>query len=148
MRGNSETVTPQEMAKTYDVNSIAPFALSKALFPLIKQSASKGVKSAVVNISSILGCIELKGPQGMDFPAYSASKAAQNMLSKILADHFRSSGIIVLPLHPGWVQTDMGGKEATLDTFTSISRMLKVINNLDMTQSGVFTDYDGNVLPW
>src|SRR5262249_42393553 len=40
---------------------------------------------------------------------YRSSKAALNNAMKGLSIALKQDGIIVVPMHPGWVQTDMGG---------------------------------------
>lgn len=70
------------------------------------------------------------------------------MVSKSLAVDLKNDNIIVLSIHPGWVQTDMGGPNALIDTFTSVSNMIKVLNQSNMEQSGSFLNYDGKPIPY
>jgi NAD(P)-dependent dehydrogenase (short-subunit alcohol dehydrogenase family) len=63
----------------------------------------------VVNVSSGLGQLQQMGEGS---PAYRVSKAALNALTCTLAAEVAGSGILVNSMSPGWVQTDMGGKEA------------------------------------
>ena len=60
----------------------------------------------------------------------------------------RDQGVTLAVLHPGWVQTDMGGPGATIDAPTSVRGMMSVIDGLEIEQSGGFTSYDGRELPW
>lgn len=51
-------------------------------------------------------------PVGGWAPAYCASKSALNAMTRHWAHELSSHNISVVSVCPGWVQTDMGGKEA------------------------------------
>jgi hypothetical protein len=51
-------------------------------------------------------------------------------------------------LHPGWVQTDMGGRGAPLSIPDSIAGMRRVIDGLTPSDKGAFLNYRGETLPW
>ncbi len=76
------------------------------------------------------------------------SKAALNMFSVKLAAALRADDIAVLALHPGWVQTRMGGNGAPLSVDTSAEGMMRVIEALDIRHSGAYLAYDGTAIPW
>ena len=100
--------------RTYEANVIAPYALTTALLPLLKS----GPAGRIVNHSSIIGSIESVKTQ--DFGAfangpYTSSKAALNMLTVIFAHQLKGTKVKVNSAHPGWVKTDMGGKEAPME---------------------------------
>lgn len=79
---------------------------------------------------------------------YRSSKAALNSVVKSLSNDLNQEGFTVLALNPGWVQTDMGGPNALIDTQTSAERLVKVIEQADMGSSGEFINYNGDRLPW
>jgi len=56
--------------------------------------------------------------------------------------------IIAIAQHPGWVQTDMGGRSADIDVQTSVTGMKAVIDALSLENSGKFFSYDGSEMPW
>ena len=50
--------------------------------------------------------------------------------------------------HPGWVQTDMGGTNADIDTTVSATGLVQRIDLLSIDNSGVYEDYKGDPLPY
>lgn len=125
---------------SFRINAIGPFLLTQALAPLLADSAR------IANLSSVMGSID----RCMEFrsPSYCSSKAAQNMLTVELAHALRARGILVLALHPGWVQTDMGGDGATVAIEDSARGLLDVIDGANLADSGHFLDWRGKPLPW
>ncbi len=67
---------------------------------------------------------------------------------KAMSMDLKDRGIIAIPLHPGWVRTEMGGPNADIDTPESVTGMKKVIDGLKPSDSGRFLAYDGSELPW
>jgi NAD(P)-dependent dehydrogenase (short-subunit alcohol dehydrogenase family) len=125
---------------SFRTNARGPLLLTQALASLLVDGAR------VANITSELGSIA--GLTRFGTPSYDISKAAQNMATALLAKALAARGIIVLALHPGWVQTDMGGSGATLAPAQSVQGLLRVIDGATLQSSGHFFDWRGNVLPW
>ncbi len=121
-------------------NAAGPLLLAQALAPLLADGGS------LANISSQLGSIANTTRFGT--PSYAISKAAQNMASMLLAHALADRGIKVLALHPGWVQTDMGGASATVAAADAVGGLLDVIDAATPAQSGSFLDWRGETLPW
>ncbi|XP_036423910.1 C-factor-like [Colossoma macropomum] len=151
------TVTRDAMMKTFESNTVAPLFITKAFLPLLKTAAAAGQgsgmgvhRSAVVNISSLLGSVQLNWGEGAIYKAYAyrVSKSGLNMVTRCLAADLESEGILCTALHPGWVRTDMGGPDAPLSPDESISSMLSVISGLTVKDHGEFLDYSGKNLPW
>lgn len=128
--------------ETFRVNSIGPFRVVQALIDNVKAGSGK----KIVTVSSQMGSVETVTYGGVF--AYSSSKAAVNMVINIFANRFRDDGIIVIPIHPGWVRTDMGGPKASTTAEESAAGLRKVIAGLTMAESGRFFQYDGEELPW
>lgn len=123
------------------VNAMAPFRLTTALLPNLRLSE----QARVVTISSQMGA--LSSDSGGHY-AYRSSKAAANKLMHCLAQDLAADGITVCPVHPGWVQTDMGGAEADITPQQSADGLLALIERIGPTESGRFWNYDGTELDW
>jgi NAD(P)-dependent dehydrogenase (short-subunit alcohol dehydrogenase family) len=135
-------LTGIELHRVFAVNTFAPLLVTKALMPLL----TAGGRKLIVNITSQLGSIT--NNTGGSTYAYRASKTGLNQLNASLANELRPAGFTCLAMHPGWVQTDMGGKQATLTPETSVRHLLGVIDKAEPAMSGRFFNYDGTPLPW
>ena len=122
------------------INAIGPFLLSEAVAPLLADGAR------IANLSSVMGSITRQG--AFRSPSYGASKAAQNLLNAQLAHALAARDIRVLSLHPGWVQTDMGGTGAEVTPAESVAGLLQAIDAATPVQSGSFLDWRGQSVPW
>jgi NAD(P)-dependent dehydrogenase (short-subunit alcohol dehydrogenase family) len=78
--------------------------------------------------------------------AYRSSKTALNMITRSLANDY--PWLIAVALHPGWVQTDMGGLQAPTSIEESIAGLTRVIAGLRADDSGQFRNFKGQTLPW
>ena len=127
-------------ADTFVVNTIAPFLLAQSLLPLVAENHGK-----LIAITSKMGSIEDNTSGG--YIAYRSSKTALNSAWRSLAIDNRGK-VVAAVLHPGWVQTRMGGSSAPLTTEQSISGMRQVIERLGPGESGRFFGYDGAEIAW
>jgi NAD(P)-dependent dehydrogenase (short-subunit alcohol dehydrogenase family) len=134
------SVSAANLDDSFRTNARGPLLLVQALAPLLADGAR------VANITSELGSIAALTRFGT--PSYNISKAAQNMATALLAKALAARGIIVLALHPGWVQTDMGGSGATLAPAQSVQGLLQVIDRATLQSSGQFFDWHGDALSW
>ena len=125
---------------SFRTNASGPLLLTEALAPALSDGATVG------NLSSTLGSIASTSRFGT--PSYNISKAAQNMATVLLAHALRDRGIRVVALHPGWVQTEMGGDGAQIAATASVAGLLKVIDGLTLDDSGRFLDWQGQPQPW
>jgi len=131
-----------DVTRTFAVNTLGPMRVSRALLPNLRSGQLK----KVVNITSRLGSIA--DNSGGGFYGYRESKAALNMFTRSLANELRADGFICVVVHPGWVQTDMGGASATLTVLESAQGIRSVVENLSPEDNGTFWNFDGAPLPW
>jgi len=137
-----EDIDDEAVAKTLDANSIGPLRVTAALLPLLRKNSTR----KIAHISSDLGSIAGNASGG--FYGYRMSKAAINMASKSMANDLRNEGFTVITMHPGWVQTDMGGPRAPLNVETSARGLIQVLDHATKEDTGKFLDYQGSELPW
>jgi NAD(P)-dependent dehydrogenase (short-subunit alcohol dehydrogenase family) len=123
------------------VNAVAPFMVTEALLPNILSGAHR----KVIMITSRGGSIETVQEGGL---AYRSSKAALNSAMRSTSRTLTPKGITMISLHPGWVQTDMGGMKAQISVEASVNGMVNVITELKLDDSGKFFDYEGKSVPW
>ncbi|MCL4162063.1 UNVERIFIED_CONTAM: hypothetical protein GTU68_060935 [Idotea baltica] len=126
-----------------NVNVTGPMVMTTALLPLLRKSDA----AMVVNISSQLGSMQVAARKGRD-SAYCVSKAALNMWSVKAAASLRPEGIGVVMLHPGWVQTDMGGPSGELTLDDAATSVAATIGSLTVADTGRFVRWDGHEHPW
>ncbi|WP_300973332.1 SDR family oxidoreductase [Sphingomonas sp. LHG3406-1] len=129
----------QEWLDTFAVNTVAPYMLAKALLPEVREAGGK-----LVVVSTRMASLADNGSGG--FLAYRSSKTALNMAWKTLA--LANPELACVMLHPGWVQTRMGGSNAPVTPEQSIAGMMRVIEGITPAQSGAFLDYEGQSVPW
>lgn len=96
--GSFTEVTPEQWDTIFAVNAKAPFFISKAALPYLKQSQ----KPIVINIASVVG---FKGY--INQSVYSSSKHALTGFTKVFAKEVQPFGIRVHLISPGGVATEM-----------------------------------------
>ena len=126
----------------FEVNALGPMRVTQALLPNLRAGDLK----KVAHLTSRMGSIE-DNTSGGSY-AYRSSKAALNMFAKSFALDFAEAGIASCVLHPGWVQTDMGGASAPVTIPDSARGLIARIDQLDLARSGRFFNFTGEELPW
>jgi NAD(P)-dependent dehydrogenase (short-subunit alcohol dehydrogenase family) len=145
---SASEVSMDVVKKVFETNFFSQIALTNALLPLIRRSSA----GRIVNLSSILGSLTLQAdPHSPIYNAksfaYDASKTALNAYTIHLAYELRDTKIKVNSAHPGWVKTDMGGPEATLDLSEGGKTSAALATLPDDGPTGGFFHL-GQPLPW
>jgi NAD(P)-dependent dehydrogenase (short-subunit alcohol dehydrogenase family) len=123
-----------------NVNAVSPVLVTQQSLPKLANG------SKVVMMSSLMGSIS-DCHSGRSY-AYRASKTALNMFSMAMKNELDANGISLLIMHPGWVETDMGGPNAPLSTEESVSGIMQRIEEQDMSMSGRYVEFDGSPIEW
>lgn len=130
----------QAWQEMHAVNVAAPTLLATRLLPAVAAAEGK-----MIAISSQMGSI---ADSSGDYVGYRASKAALNAAWRALALGARNRPLTIAMLHPGWVQTEMGGSSAPLAAARSVEAMRGVIAGLTPADTGAFLNHRGEPLPW
>src|SRR6516165_10653889 len=124
---------------TLETNALGPFLLSQVLVPLLQRSK----RPRIVNVSSGMGAFsEMEG----DLAAYRLSKTALNAVTVILAAELRGS-VAVNAACPGWVRTDMGGRNADRDVAEGADTPVWLALDAPQRLTGKFFR-DRKAIPW
>lgn len=130
----------------FNVNALGILRVLKETVPFLQKG------SVVVNVTSEAGSITAC-PRSAEY-GYCMSKAAANMASRLFDNQYGKAGIRTLCVHPGWVKTDMGGKEAmesenAIWPGESAEAIVRLALKVDRIPEDVmYLDYQGNELPW
>ena len=127
---------------TLRTNALGPLLVTEALAANLVAGKAK----VVACVTSQMGSIADNTSGGAYI--YRASKAALNAVTMSLARDLGARGITVLAFHPGWVKTDMGGRNAPVAPEQSIAGMRALIGRTKPGDSGRFVDYTGKPVPW
>jgi NAD(P)-dependent dehydrogenase (short-subunit alcohol dehydrogenase family) len=137
--GATESPSLTDFDATMHANVLGAMQSLPLLAPFVSDARGR-----FIFITSIMGSIaEASGSTAW---IYRASKAALNMAVYSARRDYPDLTLAVI--HPGWVQTDMGGSGATVLVRDSVSGMRKVIETLKPSDSGVFMAYDGRRIAW
>ncbi len=113
------------------------------ILPMLQEA-----RGTLACISSVMG--SLQETTSGNASLYRVSKAALNMV--VRCTQAEQPDVTVLALHPGWVQTDMGGAQAPLtpeQSATSLRRTLETVRTQRAPEHcGAFLNHDGKPLPW
>ncbi|KIJ61524.1 hypothetical protein HYDPIDRAFT_115668 [Hydnomerulius pinastri MD-312] len=134
------TLAPKDLTATIIANVAGPALVTRAFIPLIARSNRK----VIANISTAMASIGVD--YGGEHSSYSISKAALNMLTYKQSKEWPD--LIPFVVDPGWVKTDMGGSNATLEPHESAAGIIQVVSSATASNAGCFIDYKGEMVPW
>ncbi|QGU88494.1 SDR family oxidoreductase [Erwinia sorbitola] len=130
-----------ELMALFMTNTFSPLRCAEELLPNVKPQTG-----IVALMSSQLA--SLNENSDATYPLYAASKGALNMLARGLSAQTNAQGQTLLCVHPGWVQTDMGGKDAPLTVAQSASGIADQLAAWRGKGGHHFVGYDGELLAW
>lgn len=139
---NLGEMTQSGWLEVLTINTVAPALLIQAL----RQNVAASELKTIAGISTRVSSLDDNGSGGMY--SYRASKVALNQILVSAARNLADQGVKTIALHPGWVQTDMGGKGASFTVEQSVTGLRTVISELTLEDSGCFRVFDGSSVAW
>ena len=136
-----DNIDIDEWHNTLNINTIGPLLVAKAF----KSNLAASGNGNLMILSSQLAASTW--PMGGMY-IYSTTKAAVSKVGQILALDWAEDPIIVSIMHPGWVQTDMGGPTAEITAEESASGIRNVLSGLTKEDSGNFYKWNGDIPTW
>ncbi|EEX32517.1 MULTISPECIES: SDR family oxidoreductase [Vibrio] len=135
-------MTQSKWLEVLNINTVAPALLIQAL----RENVAASKLKTIVGISSRVASIGDNSSGNMY--SYRTSKAALNQILVSAARNLAEQGVKTLAVHPGWVQTNMGGKDATYTPQESVAGIINVTESLTLEGSGSFRVFDGSNIEW
>ncbi|MDB6143180.1 MAG: short chain dehydrogenase [Pseudomonas sp.] len=133
--------TADELGHLFMTNATSPIRLAEKMIGQVRTDTG-----ILAFMSSVLGSVAC--PEGNDMALYKASKAALNSLTNTFVTELPEPRPTVLSMHPGWVKTDMGGKDAPLDVLNSTKGLVEQIDAFSGKGGHHFINYKGETIPW
>jgi NAD(P)-dependent dehydrogenase (short-subunit alcohol dehydrogenase family) len=146
-----EHLEPAVLRHAFEVNAFGPLLVARHFLPFLRHPG----RSVLANISARVGSIEDNHLGG--WYAYRGSKAAQNMFTRTLSIELqrRAPSCICVAIHPGTVDTELsrpfqrGVPASTLQQpDQAAARILRVLDGLELDDTGSFRAWDGTPIPW
>ena len=126
--------------EAFATNTMAPFRMVQTFRENLKASGGR-----IANITSQFGALSFDTPYVY---AYSATKAALNKVMRLAAIELGKEGINSVIIHPGWVQTDMGGPQGQQTPQESATGIRAVLASLNAESNGSFVKWNGEAHAW
>lgn len=135
-------MTQSKWLEVLNINTVAPALLIQAL----RENVAASEHKTIVGISTRVASIGDNGSGNMY--SYRTSKAALNQILVSAGKNLAEQGVKTVAVHPGWVQTDMGGKDATFTPQESVAGIINVAESMTLETSGSFRVFDGSAIEW
>jgi len=132
-------VSDELVRKTLETNTLGALRVTRAFGPLLAKSRAP----RVINVSS--GGGQLTGGADGWAPAYCISKTALNGVTSQLATALPKFAIN--SVCPGWVRTDMGGRNATRSVEEGADTIVWLASDAPQNLTGKFLR-DRKEIPW
>lgn len=129
----------------FNVATVGPLRVIKAFLPLLRKAEGTAL---IVNISSEAGSIGKCFRT--DYIDYGMAKAALNMATKTLHNHFAGDpGLNIICVHPGWVRTCESNAAAPFGSYEQAETLRLMFETKRCDKEGpIFVLWNGDEYPW
>lgn len=143
-------LSANNMTRVFLINAIGPALIMQHFLPLLKDSK----KVIFVALSARVGSISDNRLGG--WHSYRASKAALNMLIKTTSIEYSrvNKYAVIIGLHPGTVDTKLSkpyqaqvDKMKLFSSEVAVVQLARVLDNLQLSDSGKIFSWDGKEVP-
>jgi NAD(P)-dependent dehydrogenase (short-subunit alcohol dehydrogenase family) len=146
--GPPSVADPDAVRRVLEVNFFGVLAVTQAMLPLLRNSAS----GRIVMISSGLGSLTWNADPAWPFASvkllgYNGSKAILNMMTVQLAWELRDTPIKVNTVNPGYTATDLNENRGTQTVAEGAAETVRQALAPDNAPTGGFFQ-TGGVAPW
>ncbi|TVV77223.1 SDR family NAD(P)-dependent oxidoreductase [Sphingomonas solaris] len=139
--GQGLAMTTEVFREVNEVMLIGPFRVLQAFLPNLERAGT----ARVMNVTSQIGASTWRHG---GYYAYAAAKAGLNRLMRSMSVDVKARGILIGLVHPGFVQTDMGGSGADISPAQSAAGIAKGTAALTPETTGGFFDWTGAPHRW
>jgi NAD(P)-dependent dehydrogenase (short-subunit alcohol dehydrogenase family) len=139
-REHLDALDIEAIRRQFEVNALGPLRVTAAL----ASNLARGSKVAI--LTSRMGSIADNTSGG--YYGYRMSKCAVNMAGASLARDLKPRGVAVALVHPGFVRTEMTGRQGNVEPSDAARDVLARIDALTLDTSGSFWHASGERLPW
>ena len=143
-----QDINLEYMKKCFEINTIPTALMIKYFCPLM----IKEEKSIFASISAKVGSISDNYLGG--WYSYRASKAALNQIIKTSSIEQKrlNKNLIMVSVHPGTVNTKLSspfiGKRKVQTPSEAAMKIIQLLEKLTSKDSGLFFDYNNNIIPF
>ena len=143
-----QDINLEYMKKCFEINTIPTALMIKYFCPIM----IKEEKSIFASISAKVGSISDNYLGG--WYSYRASKAALNQIIRTASIEQKrlNKNLIMVSVHPGTVNTNLSspfvGKRKVQTPAESATKIINLLENLSLEDSGLFFDYNHNIIPF
>ncbi|WP_295701948.1 SDR family oxidoreductase [Lapillicoccus sp.] len=138
--GTVSQTSTDDFNRVMVTNALGPLRVVEALQDLVEPAGTIGVMSS--------GQGSVAGNERGGHEVYRGSKAALNTFMRSYAARHAGDRRTLVLMAPGWVRTELGGRDARLTVDESIPNVVRTLDDLRGRPGLLSVDYLGRTVAW